>query len=473
MVRRNTTIICKGCDSAGYTKKSFIDHVFSNQYCQQHYHCFFACKTYVGDTKQGLMQHFKSRLSLTVGCETFYNQRCNHDVVNVPEIPIPCTDKLIAMKDDDFQMTISSDNEINQFGTSLYKEYQPLTHVFKQTSNDMQYIQFQSNSLNNIDSMQIGKKRKVSHDIKSASTSASIFNTFNHSFGRYGSIIKTLPGMQNERFILCNTADEENPTCTTSSGTNYNSDSEQEDQVKLTSKSSIQCVDVMKQPNENFQFETTTSNCNNISDVNDCQNANRRPFDYMNFDLRSVQKQFSNKCKGTNFSSEDACLLDLYQILDTSNVPKHMFDKIINWCTKHKEIISHGQLRKRDKIMKHWYDKCSIPGFSFLPSCKSISLSSGRKVNMTTFSLKNIILQMISDKSFFKSENLIIDPAHPTTVPSNKCDYSEPNTGTWYKNAANSLCSTPKHFIMNFACFIDKIKMDKFGTMGVEPVMIV
>ena len=65
-------------------------------------------------------------------------------------------------------------------------------------------------------------------------------------------------------------------------------------------------------------------------------------------DARSTLDAIRNhREKDINFTPNDNCLLDLYEILQDSNAPMGLFDKIVDWTEDHKEAIGHGNLMKR------------------------------------------------------------------------------------------------------------------------------
>ena len=113
-------------------------------------------------------------------------------------------------------------------------------------------------------------------------------------------------------------------------------------------------------------------------------------------DAREVQQEMMSHFENLKFTKEDDCLFDLYTILQTANVPKNMFNKIIKWSEEHKYIIREGRLRKHNQIMKHWFKLIGGNIFTPIPAVINIPLPSGNMVNMTTFSLQNYILDLIT-----------------------------------------------------------------------------
>ena len=62
------------------------------------------------------------------------------------------------------------------------------------------------------------------------------------------------------------------------------------------------------------------------------------------------------------------------------------------------------------------------------------SLCFGRIIDVVTFSLKEMILRMVLNKSLFTSSNLLFDPDNPYSDPPKSIHIGEVNTGTWMKD---------------------------------------
>ena len=69
------------------------------------------------------------------------------------------------------------------------------------------------------------------------------------------------------------------------------------------------------------------------------------------------------------------------------------------------------------------------------PIIDTVHLSSGRSTNVITFSFKEMILRMVSNRSLFNSKNLLLSPKNPCADPPDSDYYSDVNSGTWFKEA--------------------------------------
>ena len=104
------------------------------------------------------------------------------------------------------------------------------------------------------------------------------------------------------------------------------------------------------------------------------------------------------------------------------------------------------------------------------PKLKQAVLSSGRTTDVVVFSIKEMILRMISNKSLFHPDNLLLDPTNPCGDVNDDGYYEDVNTGTWFSDAKAIECTQPNHILMLFCHFIDGLSIDKYGKLSVEAV---
>ena len=90
---------------------------------------------------------------------------------------------------------------------------------------------------------------------------------------------------------------------------------------------------------------------------------------------------------------------------------------------------------------------------------------------MVTFSFKEIILRMVTNKTLFYPGNLLLDTKNPFADPLDDGFYGDINTGTWFTKAKKNVCTEPNHILMPFCHFIDGLSVDKYGKLNVEAVL--
>ena len=77
------------------------------------------------------------------------------------------------------------------------------------------------------------------------------------------------------------------------------------------------------------------------------------PRDSRSEDARATLDAMRNhREKGINFTPNDECLLDLYELLQNTNAPMGLFNKLIDWTENHRETIHDGNLMKRKAAMR-------------------------------------------------------------------------------------------------------------------------
>ena len=192
------------------------------------------------------------------------------------------------------------------------------------------------------------------------------------------------------------------------------------------------------------------------------------------FDITNEQDLLQKHFTSLTFTPHEHILMDLYHILKASNTPLIVFDRIITWLKKHDheiKSIDATNLSPRHRFIIDLNHKLYQDKIVMKPLVNPIYLSSGRQTNVVTFSFKEIILKIVTNKSLFCPDNLLLDPKDPCKVPTESDHYGEVNTGSWWKEAIQNECKEPNHILMPFCHFIDGLKIDKYGKLSVEAVL--
>ena len=72
-------------------------------------------------------------------------------------------------------------------------------------------------------------------------------------------------------------------------------------------------------------------------------------------------------------------------------------------------------------------------------------MSSGRSTNGVTFSIKEMILRMVTNKSLITPTNLLLNPKDAFSDPPESAHYSKVNSGSWFKEAKQKKFHLPNH----------------------------
>ena len=241
--------------------------------------------------------------------------------------------------------------------------------------------------------------------------------------------------------------------------------------------------------NDCFQYNHHDSNLdnmqldNNNSEERDDTNHDTEIYDHIDqtlinngvIDITEEQDEMNKRFSKMKFTHSDEASMDLFHIMKTSNVPLVMFDRIIRWLKRHEgRLVSHGTsgLLNRKSFIESMNNKLYTRSASIMkPKLCQTLLSSGRTSNVVIFSMKEMILRMVTNKSLFHSDNLLLNPTNPCADIPNDGYYGDVNSGTWFSDAKLRECSLPNHILMPFCHFIDGLSVDKYGKLTVEAVL--
>ena len=167
-------------------------------------------------------------------------------------------------------------------------------------------------------------------------------------------------------------------------------------------------------------------------------------------DIRSKQERLRKRFKSLTFSHSEAMCMDLFHMLQASNSPLVMFDRIIEWVRRHEATIKRDgmtSLLKRNNLVENLNKKLYLEeGALMKPKISYINLHSNRRTKVVTFSFREMVLRMITNKSLFHPDNLLIDPKNPFADPPESEYIGEVNTGTWFKEARGMNVGVPRRF---------------------------
>ena len=145
-------------------------------------------------------------------------------------------------------------------------------------------------------------------------------------------------------------------------------------------------------------------------------------------DIRQEQDELSKRFSKLNITGNNEMQLDLFHLLKASNAPLILFDRITHWLRRHEgtiQSIGLTGLSNRDKFISNMnhilYKDCT----TMKPFINPIYLSSGQTTNVVTFSFRETILRMVTNKCLFTPENLLLSPHNPFSDPSDSEYYSD------------------------------------------------
>ena len=525
--KRKKSATCKGCNIYVYKNTaSLASHLITSQTCitSGNYWICNCCQKYATDVEENFKRHLAHS---SYECANFFEQQENRQRVPIPQPPV------LHESNDDSNYHIRFDNDVDEIRIDPNDSDIQLTHVYKNVhDNNLQYVQFiRDDNTNQLgvpnNKIVYSDNMELSSDLQTALLRHA-GNISSRANGTFGSVLGTLPGMSNASYVL---HDDTLRDLHTHNDTNdgrsdldessldgerlENRDEElhndsqqslrsmQNDFIRIVDIDTI-TVETQEGFEENEEDQQQIDSINLSSDEDEIeicpsfQTKKAREMFKQNIknvlegkqvkfpvnrgdpdeprskseDARSTLNALKHTREHMSFTPHDDCLLDLYQMLQKSNAPRGLFDKIIDWTQKNKEIIYHGKLKKRKAAMRSWIAKFGNDIFTPIPTSTKTTLTSGIETNISHFSLRNIILNIVADKELFRKENILIDPTDLRKIPPEDVPYGEPNTGSWYKNAIEHCCPTPKHMLFPLSAFIDGLKLDKFGKLSAEGVLL-
>ena len=505
--KKDNNLKCSRCGIQYGKMIDLVDHLLNNDHCKNNpeYFVCIGCGSYASKSFDNFRKHLKSNKGKTNNCQEVFQQAQEVEATPIPTAPdFESNSNFQVDSDVEIDLNLPNDDDPEAIAPNL-------TYVFKKDS-EVQYVQFESNDSGYHGKVNDGNTMSAGQTLLQRSG-----NIMARSTGTHSNVLTSLPGMNEEKYIHHS-----------SELMNYHTNSDFMDQNSLRGSSSVSSNESHRSLGNNSlssndddlpgtirlvresAITTTRVGEDNVTqeevdeiEISSDSEASRSSVDRMRseeicrLNIKNVldgkqvrfpidhepdgsttengkatlDKLTKHFAAGVDFTPEDECLLDLFELIQRCNAPRGTFDKVVDWAHKHSDIIKTQSLRKRKSIMATWIAKFGGDIFSPLPTTFNKTLSSGKEVNISTFSFRNMILSMIADKDLFKLENLLIDPTKLNEPPENVSEYGEPNTGSWYRDALRNCCPTNKHFLLPFSFFIDELKLDKFGKLGSEVVL--
>lgn len=177
-----------------------------------------------------------------------------------------------------------------------------------------------------------------------------------------------------------------------------------------------------------------------------------------------------------HLTKADFAYIELYDILKESGVPIGLFDKVRKWGSKNSHILGNCHHLGRESFLKSLRKKVygvEYGPLSLQPVTKKILLESGEQVSVTTFSFISSLVSMLTNKELMAPENLLLDKDDPFSLPPQDCDLDDVNSGRWYRDSWNKLCTNKERdVLLNIIAFIDETVIDKYSKMSLHPFSI-
>ena len=213
-------------------------------------------------------------------------------------------------------------------------------------------------------------------------------------------------------------------------------------------------------------------NNNQDEEMNTDETLGTHDESYVNTDLCKMQGQIMDARNGVVFENSELAKVDLYEMLSKANCPKYLFEDIQRWAIKHADDLKGSNPSKRktfvQKIGKKIYGQ--EPFKKLKPLTTNVVLPRGSVLPVVTFPLKSCIVSLLSNCNLMKDNNLLIDIEDPFRKSQPGDVLEDINSGWWYFETRDELCTGPSDVLLPLLMFIDGSNVDKNGRLSVEPV---
>ncbi len=176
------------------------------------------------------------------------------------------------------------------------------------------------------------------------------------------------------------------------------------------------------------------------------------------------------------FTPKDSAYIALFDLLQNSGVPIHLFDDVLQWASKYGMVLQDCSPSTRNTFIRNL--RLKVYGFTqgpsaLMPFSDEIALGSGSTISVTKFPFTSSLVSMLMNQDLMRDENLLLNPNDPFSLPPEDCLLGDVNTGRWYRDTWSKLCTVPKRdVLLNLIGFSDETVTDKFGKQSLHPFSI-
>ncbi|MCP4748036.1 MAG: hypothetical protein GY874_18150, partial [Desulfobacteraceae bacterium] len=448
--RKRTNLVCIHCNDSFSEIRTFRSHIQNNPDCKTHHP--FSCKRcgHVAINDNGLATHINQKQL----CKSLYDQ------IQVTTGQMQDTTKFSLVN-----TTIDKDG--NKSSTYNINEASGIG-----IHNSINLTLVDTTTKNRANMKQVATRN---NDYKAyMKNSRQIASLENNQFSSVFNLQQDKNDTQTDSDIFCiDEVSNNHPLYCLPISEHQHENHITEDNDENSSQSSVEsrCTHLEFFNNDNNDQIDMNDIQNNVIETNEgrIENINNNPID-----VCQTQISMSKKYARLTLNDSEKMLMDLFHMHKASNAPLILFDRTIEWIRHHQLTIQRcgtNSLSNRKAFIRDMNLKIYDNPTFMKPIVQPIALSSGRVSSVVTFSLRQAIIRMVSNKSLFTPENLLLNADNPFQKQVESEFIGDVNSGTWFKEACNNECSLPNHILMPFCYFIDGLKADKFGKLTIEAVL--
>ena len=166
--------------------------------------------------------------------------------------------------------------------------------------------------------------------------------------------------------------------------------------------------------------------------------------------------------------------VDLIALLISKKISLHFYDDFMKW--KHNKSTENRAYPSLDSVVKNATSKIygSTLSQKMNPIVKPINLLSGRRCHVVTFDVTATIFDLLDDDIMHTHGNTIFEErnGNPFCIREQSV-YNDIDTCSVYKETYDAEGINPENDVLcPIALFIDELKLDAFGKLGLEPVVM-
>ena len=185
----------------------------------------------------------------------------------------------------------------------------------------------------------------------------------------------------------------------------------------------------------------------------------------------NVQKQRDKSI----YTERDHAMLALEEILGPISPPLYIFNQLTEWCQHYSGAFGQAgeMIPSREKFIKNLSNLVYGSGGSEEMKPKQVSLKlhdDDDCIPITKFSFTSNIFSLLSNPEFMTEENLLINPNNPYQLPDDNGTLDDINSGWWFKETHQELCTGPTDILLPILIFIDGGKITE--RISIEPLVL-
>lgn len=166
----------------------------------------------------------------------------------------------------------------------------------------------------------------------------------------------------------------------------------------------------------------------------------------------------------------ELALLELHHLLTKAGAPLYLFDEITRWCKRSKDCFQNRRVPSRQCFMKSMSEKVYGKKMTKWLQPKQVPhlLPSGKRTSITCFSFLGNLASLLMNSDIMQPQNLLLNEDNPCQAPKDSHFLKDLDSGWWFKETWDEVCTGPNEILMPIVFFLDGGKVTE--RLSVEPL---